>query len=56
MTEKKYEKLIHTDMNRDKDEIGTRLFTLDSDLIGNIPFFTDFSSSLEFSKLYHVFP
>jgi hypothetical protein len=41
MTEKKYEKLIHTDMNRDKDEIGTLLFRLDKDVIENTPFFTD---------------
>jgi hypothetical protein len=41
MTEKKYEKLIHKDMNRDKDEIGTLLFRLDKDVIENTPFFTD---------------
>lgn len=41
MTEKKYEHLIHMDMNREKDEIGTLLFELNSDTYENIPFFTD---------------
>ena len=41
MTERKYEKLIFTDMNRGKDEIGTLMFRLDKDVIENTPFFTD---------------
>ena len=40
MTERKYEKLIFTDMNRGKDEIGTLMFRLDKDVIENTPFFT----------------
>jgi len=41
MDEKKYEKLIMTDLNTEKDDIGTLLFSLDEKVINNIPFFTD---------------
>ena len=41
MGEKKYEKLIMTDFNTGKDHIGTLLFRLDEQVIGNIPFFTE---------------
>jgi hypothetical protein len=41
MTEKKYEKLIMTDLNTAKDEIGTLLYRLDEDKVNDIPFFTD---------------
>ena len=41
MGEKKYEKLIMTDFNTEKDHIGTLLFRLDEKVIGNIPFFTE---------------
>jgi len=41
MDEKRYEKLIMTDLNIERDEIGTRLFTLDENRFGDIPFFTE---------------
>ena len=41
MDEKKYEKLIMTDFNTEKDQIGTLLFSLDEKVISNIPFFTE---------------
>ena len=41
MDEKKYENLIMTDFNTEKDEIGTLLFSLDEKIIKNIPFFTE---------------
>ena len=41
MDEKKYAKLIMTDLNTKKDDIGTLLFALDEKVINNIPFFTE---------------
>jgi len=41
MDEKKYEKFIMTDLNTEKDNIGTLLFSLDEKVINNIPFFTE---------------
>ena len=41
MDEKKYDKLIMTDLNTKKDHIGTLLFSLDEKVINNIPFFTE---------------
>ena len=41
MDEKKYEKLIMTDLNTEKDDIGTLLFSLDEKVIKDIPFFTE---------------
>ncbi len=41
MTEKKYEKLIMTDFNTERDSIGTLLYRLDNNKISGIPFFTD---------------
>jgi hypothetical protein len=41
MNERKHEKLIITDINTKKDEIGTRIFTLDENKFKDIPFFTD---------------
>lgn len=41
MNEKKYEKFIITDLNTEKDEIGTLLFQLNENVISGIPFFTD---------------
>jgi hypothetical protein len=41
MSERKYEKLIMTDLNTEKDEIGTLLFRLDNKKVPSIPFFTD---------------
>lgn len=41
MAERKYEKLITTNLNRGKDEIGTLLYQFNSDTQKNTPFFTD---------------
>ncbi len=41
MDEKKYEKLIMTDLNTERDEIGTLLFSLNEKKVSNIPFFTE---------------
>ncbi len=41
MNEKKYEKLVMTDLNTERDEIGTLLFRLDEKRFPGIPFFTD---------------
>jgi hypothetical protein len=41
MPERKYEKLITTNLNRGKDEIGTLLYQFNSDTQKNTPFFTD---------------
>ena len=41
MDENKYEKFIMTDLNTEKDDIGTLLFSLDEKVINNIPFFTE---------------
>jgi hypothetical protein len=41
MDEKKYKKFIMTDLNTEKDDIGTLLFSLDEKVINNIPFFTE---------------
>lgn len=41
MAEKKYENLINMNINRESDEIGTRLFTFDAGVIENTPFFSD---------------
>ena len=41
MGEKKYNKLIMTDFNTDKDDIGTLLFSLNETVIKDIPFFTE---------------
>lgn len=41
MNERKYEKLIMTDLNTDRDEIGTLLYNLDEKVIKDIPFFTE---------------
>lgn len=41
MAERKYEKLITTNLNRGKDDIGTLLYQFNSDRVKNTPFFTD---------------
>ncbi len=41
MDEKKYDKFIMTDLNTKKDNIGTLLFSLNENVINNIPFFTE---------------
>lgn len=41
MNEKKYEKLIVTDLNTKRDEIGTLLFRFDEKRFEGVPFFTD---------------
>ena len=41
MDEKKYDKFIMTDLNTKKDDIGTLLFSLNEEIIDNIPFFTE---------------
>jgi hypothetical protein len=40
MGEKRHEKLIMTDFNAERDEIGTLLFRLDADKVADIPLFT----------------
>ncbi len=40
MNERRYEKLIMSDFNTEKDEIGTLLFSLDKKKLDNLPFFT----------------
>jgi hypothetical protein len=41
MSERKYEKLITTNLNRGKDDIGTLLYQFNSDTQKGTPFFTD---------------
>ena len=41
MDKKKYEKLIMTDLNTEKDDIGTLLFQLNENVVNDIPFFTE---------------
>lgn len=41
MNERKYEKFIMTDLNAERDEIGTLLFRFDEKRFGGVPFFTD---------------
>ncbi len=41
MSEMKYEKLVMSDFNTERDEIGTLLYKLDEKEMSGIPFFTE---------------